>query len=276
MSVKIKIIKSIKHFSDIEDIYGDIWGVSNKVPLHNLITVARHGGVILGAFNKQEKMIGFSYGFPGVNDLNSNIPKIYLCSHILGVIKEYRNLGIGEELKWAQYDYAYKMGYTKILWTFDPLEAINAKLNFHKLGAISNEYIENCYGFINDHLNKGIPTDRLVVDWELKHSLVQKRSLISSKVDAREYFEVGKVNGTVDKIEWELGNLKEIPCNMILKLPVPVNIQKIKQNNTDLARKWRYQFREVMRTLFASGYKITDFIASTTELNHFYILSKNR
>ncbi|WP_078428384.1 hypothetical protein [Alkalihalobacterium alkalinitrilicum] len=274
--VKIKMIKSIEHFSEIEKLYGEIWGSFNKVPLHNLITVARNGGIVLGAFNNKEKMVGFSYGFPGVSDLNSGNPRIYLCSHILGILKDYRNLGIGEELKWEQYDQARKIGFSNIQWTFDPLEAINANLNFHKLGAIGFKYSENCYGFINDNLNKGIPTDRLVVDWDVNHTLAQKKSLISSRRGVKEYYEVGKVIGTEDNLYWEVGNIEETSGDIALKLPIPKNIQKIKYSNPDLAKKWRNQFREVIQRLFAKGFQINDFKQSKKDVNHFYILTKNK
>src|SRR5699024_188214 len=102
------------------------------VPPHQTITVVRNGGLMLGAYDG-EKLIGFSYSFPGfAND------ERYLCSHMLGIHPDYRSRGIGRQLKEVQLKTARSMGYKKITWTFDPLETRNAYLNLSKLRGISN------------------------------------------------------------------------------------------------------------------------------------------
>jgi predicted GNAT superfamily acetyltransferase len=52
-------------------------------------------------------------------------------------------------------------------WTFDPLEIKNAFLNIHKLGAIVCGYRVNFYGVSSSRLQGGLPTDRLLAEWEL-------------------------------------------------------------------------------------------------------------
>ena len=59
----------------------------------------------------------------------------------------------------------WSQGIDLITWTFDPLEARNAWLNFGKLGAVCNTYLRNVYGNLQDGLNAGLPSDRLQVDW---------------------------------------------------------------------------------------------------------------
>jgi len=58
-------------------------------------------------------------------------------------------------------------------WTFDPLEMKNAYLNPHKLGAIARRYEENFYGASSSRLQAGLPTDRLVAEWELDSPRVE-------------------------------------------------------------------------------------------------------
>jgi predicted GNAT superfamily acetyltransferase len=58
-------------------------------------------------------------------------------------------------------------------WTFDPLEIKNAFLNIHKLGAVVRDYRVNFYGVSSSRLQAGLPTDRLVAEWELDSPRVE-------------------------------------------------------------------------------------------------------
>ena len=51
-------------------------------------------------------------------------------------------------------------------WTFDPLQLGNAHLNLRSLGAIGAQYHPNLYGPMGG-INGGLPSDRLVVEWDL-------------------------------------------------------------------------------------------------------------
>ncbi len=52
-------------------------------------------------------------------------------------------------------------------WTFDPLEPRNAHFNLNRLGAICRRYQPNLYGVTTSPLHRGLPTDRLVAEWQL-------------------------------------------------------------------------------------------------------------
>jgi len=97
---------------------------------------------------------------PGVLD-----GKAYLHSHMLAVLPEYRNSGIGRKLKLAQREDALERGISKMEWTFDPLEIKNAYLNIVRLGAIVHSYTPNFYGVFSSRLQAGLPTDRLHAEW---------------------------------------------------------------------------------------------------------------
>jgi predicted GNAT superfamily acetyltransferase len=58
-------------------------------------------------------------------------------------------------------------------WTFDPLEIKNAFLNIHKLGAVVCGYRVNFYGVSSSRLQGGLPTDRLLAEWELESPRVK-------------------------------------------------------------------------------------------------------
>ena len=75
-------------------------------------------------------------------------------------------------LKLFQRDEALGRGIRLIVWTFDPLELRNAHFNLNRLGAICREYLPNLYGVTTSPLHRGLPTDRLVVEWQLDSARV--------------------------------------------------------------------------------------------------------
>ena len=54
-----------------------------------------------------------------------------------------------------------------ITWTFDPLVARNAHFNLRVLGTRVTEYLVNHYGPMDDGVNRGDETDRIMVSWAL-------------------------------------------------------------------------------------------------------------
>ncbi len=84
---------------------------------------------------------------------------------MLGVLPEYRNTGLGRQLKLRQRSDALERGISLIEWTFDPLEIKNAYFNIERLGAIIQRFVHNQYGTTSSHLHGGLPTDRLTAEW---------------------------------------------------------------------------------------------------------------
>ena len=76
----------------------------------------------------------------------------------------------GPRLKLAQREASLAMGIDLIEWTYDPLQALNAHLNFAKLGVVVEEYEENIYGESSSPLHRGSPTDRFVAEWRLERA----------------------------------------------------------------------------------------------------------
>ena len=61
------------------------------------MVVSKIGGHVFGAYDG-EQMVGFCFAIPGVKPGGVT----YLHSHMLGVLPEYRNAGIGRQLKLKQ------------------------------------------------------------------------------------------------------------------------------------------------------------------------------
>ena len=139
-----------------------IWGFEDVdlIPLRLFVVASKIGGQVYGALDGSQ-LIGFCMSIPGLKPGG----KTYLHSHMLGVLAEYRNTGVGRTLKLVQRDDAIRRGIDLIEWTFDPLELKNAFFNMERLGAIVRRYVPNQYGTTSSPLHGGLPTDRCIAEW---------------------------------------------------------------------------------------------------------------
>ena len=92
--------------------------------------------------------------------------RLCLYSQLTGVVPGYQSQGLGYRIKIHQRDFARAEGIGLIAWAFDPLQAGNAHFNLARLGASAGRYVENMYGERTDALNAGVPTDRLIAEWD--------------------------------------------------------------------------------------------------------------
>src|SRR5512141_546470 len=159
----IRPLITLEDFHAAEEVQRAAWGSADIdiAPLHVMLTIAKNGGVVLGAF-AQDQLIGFVYGFVGTTDRAD--AHLKHTSHQMGVLPEWQSRGVGYALKVAQREAVRQQGLRLITWTYDPLESKNARLNIAKLGAVCNTYIRNYYGELRDELNLGLATDRFQVD----------------------------------------------------------------------------------------------------------------
>lgn len=270
-TLKANFYKRIEQLEDIDkvvELQAEIWSPDIVSPKPQLLASVHNGGIVIGAYDG-EKLVGFCYGFPGYKD-----GEAYLVSHMTGILPGYQNSGIGYQLKLQQREWAINFGYKKIVWTFDPLEIRNGYFNFCKLGAYSKRYIPSYYGELKDKLNQGLPSDRLLVEWEISRPL--EDSIFS--------FEKYQPNTKYELLlNWNQEDEYPTPEPLEIRLeqnqhgfrvPVPSNIQFIKKHNTDLAQLWRYALRTTITKALLSGYTITNVDKESSSIVHFYILEK--
>ena len=151
----------------------DTWGrdFNDVVPSSILQVSQKVGGVAAGAFDAGGRLVGFVYGITGVKD-----GRIVHWSDMLAVRPEAQNEGLGRRLKGHQRRAVAKVGAELIYWTFDPLQARNAHLNFNVFGVRVEEYVADMYGEnTGSDLHRGIGTDRLIVAWPVREPALRKR-----------------------------------------------------------------------------------------------------
>lgn len=186
------LIRSCDGFDELEacvQLQVETWGYepADIMPRKAFLVMQKVGGQVLGAFDTSlpnapprgdaGSMVGFAMSLPGVKAA-SNSPdhqsRPYLHSHMLAVREPYRNRGLGAQLKLEQRREALSRGIRLMEWTFDPLEIKNAFLNIHKLGAFVREYRPDFYGVSSSRLQGGLPTDRLLAEWQLDSPRVNR------------------------------------------------------------------------------------------------------
>ena len=169
-AIEIRALTQLWEFERCVELQIAVWGYSDGdvIPRRMFVVAERIGGQVLGAF-AGGTMIGFAMGLPGYRD-----GAAYLHSHMLAVLPEFRNAGLGRRLKLAQREDAMARGFDLMEWTFDPLEIKNAHLNLHRLGAICRRYQADFYGASSSPLQGGLPTDRLYAEWWLRSAHVER------------------------------------------------------------------------------------------------------
>jgi predicted GNAT superfamily acetyltransferase len=160
--ISIHDLKTEDEFRELVHVQESIWGFSpiDLLPVRFFVVAAKIGGQVFGAYD-EGRIVAFCLALPALKPAN----KPYLHSHMLGVLPEYRDSGLGRRLKMHQRENALARGLTLIQWTFDPLETKNAYFNIERLGAIVRTYTRNEYGATTSQLGGGLPTDRCVAEW---------------------------------------------------------------------------------------------------------------
>jgi len=228
------------------------------VPISIFAVVVKRGGILVGAFEKNA-LAGFVFSIPGLKN-----GRVMQWSHMLGVDESHRRSGLGHKLKLSQRERTLAQGLDLIEWTFDPLQAANAHLNFARLGVVAEEYLENVYGESGSVLHRGAPTDRFVVSWKIATPHVVRRIQRDQKLLARDASleDVPVVNHTRLHGDWRaLDGPPLLDCtDRRLFVEIPTTFGDMLQHVPDRAREWRMRTREIFTTYFARGYRCVDFL----------------
>jgi predicted GNAT superfamily acetyltransferase len=142
-------------------LYRAVFGLPDGDPAFTpklLAAMQRNGGSALGAFDEDGRLVGFTYGFVGLDDGGP-----YHYSQTAAVDPRAQGRGVGRRLKRAQAEVALRTGVRTMRWSYDPLQARNAHFNLDVLGATGRWFHRDCYD-MDDRYGR---TDRVVVEWRL-------------------------------------------------------------------------------------------------------------
>lgn len=213
-----------------------------------LLRVFAHSGSYVVGVHRDGRMIGFCLGFLATAGLHS---------HIAGVDGSARGRNVGFAVKLHQRAWALARGITAITWTFDPLISRNAYFNLSKLGAAPSEYLADFYGAMQDEVNAGTETDRLMVHWELAGD----RAVAAAEGVSRRVTVDDAGGHAVVGLDAEPDGRPAVGCRDgdTVLVRIPAEAEALRRTDPPLAREWRYALREVLGGLMAQGHTVTGF-----------------
>lgn len=218
----------------------------------SLMTAMAHtGNYVAGAYIGNE-LVGACIGF-----FSEPVGRA-LHSHIAGVSSGFASHGIGTALKLHQKAWCLRRGIVEITWTFDPLVARNAYFNVHRLAARPSEYLVNFYGVMQDAYNNDMPSDRMMVRWDLA-ALPVAKAHTPTQVNV---YELG-LNGPPPSLD-------DIGYDTRWHVFIPTDIDRLKETHLAVAQRWRESLRRNLVSLLERDWQITDFAK-----DGYYILERN-
>ena len=240
------------------------WGADydDIVPSSVLKIAQKIGGVAAGAFDDDGSMLGFVFGMVGVRE-----GRVIHWSDMLAVRADARDSGVGAQLKEFQRAAAQASGATRMYWTYDPLVARNAHLNFNRLGVSVDEYVEDMYGASESELHRGLGTDRFVVAW----------SLDGEPRDGRVGDDGSGLEAPVLNADGRLPQATELAAfaaspPAIVRVEIPSDIVQVRDAAPGEAGQWRASTRQAFQWALVNRYAVDHFLADIQRERGYYVL----
>ncbi|GGM85881.1 hypothetical protein GCM10011609_22640 [Lentzea pudingi] len=244
------VVRQLTDYAELlatQRLYESIWRSDSTPPVtaELLRAMTKAGSYVAGAFDG-DALVGACIGFcspPAAGALHS---------HIAGVAAGMRGRNVGYALKLDQRTWALERGMTEVTWTFDPLVRRNAYFNLGKLGADATEYLPDFYGHMDDDINGGGETDRLLISWRIASPEVA--SACSGQPRTASATGVVGLGISEDGLP-----VPGVCSGSTVLVAVPADIETLRATNPAAAQEWRYAVREVLGGLLADGAAITGF-----------------
>lgn len=269
-AIAIRLLESQAEFTAAEEVQRAAWLMPDDrelVPGHLLQALQWHGGIVLGAFAPDGEMVGMTFGFVGMTHDEVQIAQLggstVFCSHMMGVLPAYQGQSIGYRLKLAQQERALEGGHRLIVWTFDPLQSANARLNIGKLRGICRRYIPNAYGELKEGVNVGLPSDRFELEWWIASERVAghlEHPPPPPSLHAWCAAGAQLINPSVPRPDGLCvpGERFALHDSDAILVEIPGNMAAVRAADLGLARAWRFHTREVIQAAFEAGYFVAD------------------
>ena len=257
-----------RSFDTIEDaracaaMQAEIWGetFADQVPASLLKVATAIGGLAIGAFDGNGKLVGFVFSLIGLRE-----GKPIHWSHMLAVSETARGAGVGRHLKELQRSELARRGITRVLWTFDPLQARNAHLNINRLGVRVVDYVENMYGVTASPLHHGLATDRLVVMMPTSAAEHVRPALTT------------ELNGGIPVLT-PFPRPGDISIDLddttapVVMIEIPTDLQQVVGATPGVATVWRQATRGAFQRALRDGYQVAGFRRDAAADRCFYVL----
>lgn len=245
--VTVRELTGSREMTEASTLWDAIWfraDAGHEVDPALMVALAHAGGYLAAAY-VGEQMVGAALGFWGTPASRT------LHSHITGVLPGQAGRGIGPTLKQHQRAWVLARGGDAITWTYDPLVSRNAHVNA-RLGARPESYLPDLYGELDDDLNRGDPSDRLLVRWRLTGPPAPRSPAPAVPlVRDVEGLPVGDPAGT------------ELDPGTPVTVAVPDDVTTLRRIDPAAASRWRTAVRDALLPRLGDGWHITGFDRGT-------------
>ena len=268
--ILIRRLSTFEDYLACERLQEETWGRGFRglVSSSTLLVCQKIGGIAAGAFDRKGLLIGFVFGMAGYRD-----GKPIHWSDMLAVNPEWRDAGIGTQLKLFQRDEARKLGIGEITWSFDPLVAKNAHLNLGRLGAVIVEYVPDMYPDMASDLHRDLGMDRCIAVWQTAPPQQEN----SDSGGSHTPIEIGEnlpvVNTLPDQKGTNVPLVRPLPDAPRILIEVPEDIHAVRQSSEDTARRWRESTRHAFLHYLGRGYRVVSFGPGPRGNRFFYLLA---
>jgi len=218
---EIRPLETVEEVFTASAVLSDVWGGDRTGMPPNLLRALAHAGAYaVGLYDGSgdAQMVGASVAFFSAPTERT------LHSHITGILAPYRSRGLGRQLKEHQRRWALARGVQHITWTFDPLVARNAHVNVRVLGARITAYLVDHYGPMDDGVNRGDESDRLMASWTL----------------------AAPASAPLER-------------DVVTAVEVPRDIEALRLADPAEALEWRYRVRDAFGGLLDDGFVVVGF-----------------
>lgn len=229
-------------------LYAEVWGLpSRESPMEPglLVALGFAGGYVSGAFDADGTLVGSCAGLLGATPTGT---LTLLHSHIAAV-RPGSGRGVGTALKLHQRAWCAERGIGTIAWTYDPLIARNAWFNLGRLGAHVEAYLVDFYGPMDDGLNAGEESDRLLVHWAVQP---EDHDAPTDPLTPHAALTVGDDGGPIAHAA--------VPVDAdAVTLAVPADVERLRTDDRAVASRWRSAFRDAYADLHEQGWRLRHF-----------------
>jgi predicted GNAT superfamily acetyltransferase len=259
--VVIRELDSLAELDAMIALFDEIWEPDNgnsSIRLDTVRALTKAGNYASGAYDLASgELLGACVGFFGPP------ARAELHSHIAGVAQAGMGRSVGFALKVHQRAWCLRRDVRTIAWTYDPLIRRNGYFNLVKLGARPVEYLRNFYGVMDDAINGGTETDRMLVHWDLSSALAVAacagRGQAASFAAERDRGAVAALSAGDDGAP--LPGLPPAGGSgaRTLLVGVPADIEAMRLSAPALAGAWRTALRDVLSPLLRGGARVSGF-----------------
>jgi predicted GNAT superfamily acetyltransferase len=250
----VVVVRTLDRIADIaaaEALFAATWPGQPPATAGLMRALEHVGGYVAGAY-LGDILVGAAAAFL------ASRPTPGLHSHVAAVTPPARGRGVGYAIKTHQRGWAAEHGLQTVTWTFDPLVRRNAWFNIGKLGAGIGEYLVDFYGRMDDGVNDGDESDRLLAVWPVPQP-DHDRTGLHDRSGLHDQHEVGE--GAVVVLA-EVGGRPVIadvadggPVGGVglVAVATPPDIESLRRTDPALAHAWRIAVREVLEPRLRTG-----------------------